>query len=155
MYTSTYDRGRDGGRAGHQGTGRTEPRAHRRDSLPAVPRARLRRVGVAELMAAAGFTHGGFYKHFGSKADLIAEASASGLSQTAARSEGVAAAEFVETYVSQELRDGRAEGCTIAGHAPCSGVTVPDWSSGGDRSYPCCLRGGSGGGRRSIHRAFR
>ena len=26
-------------------------------------------IGVAELMAAAGFTHGGFYKHFGSKAD--------------------------------------------------------------------------------------
>ena len=71
-------------------------------------------VGVAELMAAAGFTHGGFYKHFDSKADLIAEASASGLSQTAARSEGVAAAEFVETYFSQEHRDGRADGCTIA-----------------------------------------
>ena len=27
-------------------------------------------VGVADLMAAAGFTHGGFYKHFRSKADL-------------------------------------------------------------------------------------
>jgi len=33
-------------------------------------------VGVADLMAAAGFTHGGFYKHFNSKADLMAEASA-------------------------------------------------------------------------------
>src|SRR5471030_3118261 len=30
-------------------------------------------VGVADLMAAAGFTHGGFYKHFRSKADLVAE----------------------------------------------------------------------------------
>jgi len=28
-------------------------------------------VSVADLMAAAGFTHGGFYKHFGSKADLV------------------------------------------------------------------------------------
>ncbi|MER6186056.1 TetR family transcriptional regulator [Streptomyces sp. NPDC001652] len=71
-------------------------------------------VGVAELMAAAGFTHGGFYKHFRSKADLMAEASASGLSQTAARTEGVDPAEFVENYVSREHRDGRSDGCTIA-----------------------------------------
>ncbi|MFJ2967514.1 TetR/AcrR family transcriptional regulator [Streptomyces collinus] len=71
-------------------------------------------VGVAELMAAAGFTHGGFYKHFRSKADLMAEASASGLSQTAARTEGMDPAEFVESYVSREHRDGRGDGCTIA-----------------------------------------
>ncbi len=31
-------------------------------------------VSVAEVMAAAGLTHGGFYGHFGSKDDLIAEA---------------------------------------------------------------------------------
>ncbi|MET7726777.1 TetR/AcrR family transcriptional regulator [Streptomyces mirabilis] len=71
-------------------------------------------VGVAELMAAAGFTHGGFYKHFRSKADLMAEASASGLSRTAARAEGLDAAEFVEYYVSREHRDERGDGCTIA-----------------------------------------
>lgn len=71
-------------------------------------------VGVAELMAAAGFTHGGFYKHFRSKADLMAEASASGLSQTAARAEGLDPAEFVESYVCREHRDGRGDGCTIA-----------------------------------------
>ncbi|MEH0525002.1 TetR family transcriptional regulator [Streptomyces stelliscabiei] len=71
-------------------------------------------VGVAELMAAAGFTHGGFYKHFRSKADLMAEASASGLSQIAARTEGPGLTEFVESYVSREHRDGRGDGCTIA-----------------------------------------
>ncbi|WP_338682025.1 TetR family transcriptional regulator [Streptomyces acidiscabies] len=71
-------------------------------------------VGVAELMAAAGFTHGGFYKHFRSKADLMAEASASGLSQVAARAEGLGPAEFVERYVSREHRDGRGDGCTVA-----------------------------------------
>jgi TetR/AcrR family transcriptional repressor of nem operon len=31
-------------------------------------------VGVAELMRAAGLTHGGFYAHFGSKEALIADA---------------------------------------------------------------------------------
>lgn len=31
-------------------------------------------VGVAEVMADAGFTHGGFYNHFTSKAELVLEA---------------------------------------------------------------------------------
>lgn len=71
-------------------------------------------VGVAELMAAAGFTHGGFYKHFRSKADLIAEAAACGFSQTAARSEGVDIADFITAYMSRQHRDTRSDGCTLA-----------------------------------------
>ena len=71
-------------------------------------------VGVADLMAAAGFTHGGFYKHFGSKADLMAEATACGIAQTTALSEGVDAPTFVRHYLSREHRDARATGCTMA-----------------------------------------
>lgn len=71
-------------------------------------------VGVADLMAAAGFTHGGFYKQFGSKADLMAESTACGIAQTAALAEGVDAATFVSHYLSREHRDGRATGCTMA-----------------------------------------
>jgi TetR/AcrR family transcriptional repressor of nem operon len=71
-------------------------------------------VGVADLMAAAGFTHGGFYKHFGSKADLMAESTARGIAQTTALSEGVEAPTFVRHYLSREHRDGRATGCTMA-----------------------------------------
>jgi len=71
-------------------------------------------VGVADLMAAAGFTHGGFYKHFGSKADLMAESAACGLAQTAALSAGVSAPDFVRGYVSRRHRDARARGCTMA-----------------------------------------
>ncbi len=41
-------------------------------------------VGVADLMQAAGLTHGGFYNHFASKEALIAEASAKGFAQTSA-----------------------------------------------------------------------
>jgi len=33
-------------------------------------------TGLAELMKAAGLTHGGFYKHFSSKDQLVAEATA-------------------------------------------------------------------------------
>src|SRR5882757_5405430 len=36
-------------------------------------------VSVADLMKAAGFTHGGFYNHFPSKEALAAEAASSGL----------------------------------------------------------------------------
>lgn len=71
-------------------------------------------VGVASLMAAAGFTHGGFYKQFGSKADLIAEAAAVGLEETADRTRGVSPAEFLGRYLSREHRDAPADGCTLA-----------------------------------------
>ncbi|CRM81141.1 Potential acrAB operon repressor [Pseudomonas sp. 24 E 13] len=71
-------------------------------------------VGVADLMAAAGFTHGGFYKHFGSKADLMAEASANSLAQSLAGAEKLSVKDFIDLYVSREHRDGRATGCTMA-----------------------------------------
>lgn len=71
-------------------------------------------VGVAELMAAAGFTHGGFYKHFRSKADLMAETAASGLSQSLAMTGDMDPAKFVNIYLSRAHRDGRSAGCTMA-----------------------------------------
>ncbi|MGE8673247.1 MAG: TetR family transcriptional regulator [Achromobacter kerstersii] len=71
-------------------------------------------VGVAELMAAAGFTHGGFYKHFRSKADLMAETAASGLSQSLAMTGQMDLAKFINVYVSRAHRDGRGAGCTMA-----------------------------------------
>lgn len=71
-------------------------------------------VGIADLMATAGFTHGGFYKHFGSKADLMAEAATCGFAQSAAKAEGVDPVAFVEHYLSREHRDVRGEGCTMA-----------------------------------------
>lgn len=71
-------------------------------------------VGVADLMAAAGFTHGGFYKHFGSKADLMAESAACGISKTLERTQAVDAAQFFDFYVSRQHRDSRDAGCTLA-----------------------------------------
>ncbi|WHS58130.1 TetR family transcriptional regulator [Pseudomonas sp. G2-4] len=71
-------------------------------------------VGVADLMAAAGFTHGGFYKHFGSKADLMAEASANSLTQSLISAEALSIQDFIDVYVSRDHRDGRATGCTMA-----------------------------------------
>lgn len=71
-------------------------------------------VGVADLMAAAGFTHGGFYRQFGSKTDLMAESAVCGISQTAALTETLDLPTFVEHYISRKHRDARSKGCTMA-----------------------------------------
>lgn len=71
-------------------------------------------VGVADLMGAAGFTHGGFYKHFASKADLMAESAACAISKTLERTQAVDAAQFFDFYVSRKHRDSRDAGCTLA-----------------------------------------
>lgn len=71
-------------------------------------------VGIADLMAAAGFTQGGFYKHFRSKTDLMAESANCGMMQSAALTVGASASEFVKVYLSREHRDNRAAGCTMA-----------------------------------------
>ncbi len=40
-------------------------------------------TGLADLMAAAGLTHGGFYRHFDSKQQLVSDACAAALTTTA------------------------------------------------------------------------
>lgn len=71
-------------------------------------------VSVADLMAAAGFTHGGFYKHFRSKADLMSEAAACGFAQMDAKSSNAERAALVRSYLSREHRDAPGDGCTLA-----------------------------------------
>ena len=75
--------------------------------------------GVAEIMQAAGLTHGGFYKHFASRDDLIAEA-AERAYEAADRTvhELTDDAEdplgaFVDWYVSAHHRDDRGAGCPV------------------------------------------
>ncbi|EGI75493.1 TetR/AcrR family transcriptional regulator [Hylemonella gracilis] len=71
-------------------------------------------VSVADLMVAAGLTHGGFYKHFGSKADLMTEATAQGLVAKMSEYQDLDTAEFIARYLSREHRDERGDGCTMA-----------------------------------------
>ncbi len=81
-------------------------------------------VSVAELMNAAGFTHGGFYNHFPSKEALAASAALAGLQRSnailtetlrdQAGSDHSALWPFIEAYLSSAHRDNRADGCTIA-----------------------------------------
>jgi TetR/AcrR family transcriptional repressor of nem operon len=72
-------------------------------------------VSVAEVMKAAGLTHGGFYGHFGSKDDLIAQTLAHVLVADAGGGGDFRA--YVASYLSPRHRDNAAGGCPTAGLA--------------------------------------
>jgi TetR/AcrR family transcriptional repressor of nem operon len=69
-------------------------------------------VTVAEVMGAAGLTHGGFYGHFASKEELIAEALAYTLARAPGTDRDLAA--YADAYLSPAHRDNRAGGCAFA-----------------------------------------
>lgn len=69
-------------------------------------------VTVAEVMKAAGLTHGGFYGHFGSKDDLVAQTLAHVLAADAGGGGDLRA--YVEDYLSPRHRDNCAGGCPTA-----------------------------------------
>src|SRR5215471_238791 len=79
-------------------------------------------AGLARLMRAAGLTHGGFYRHFASKDQLVAEACSqavlsltSGLeSQIEGKPPDQALPLLVGKYVSRSHRDQPATGCVVA-----------------------------------------
>ncbi|MEU7649243.1 TetR/AcrR family transcriptional regulator [Streptomyces huasconensis] len=80
------------------------------------------RVTVPEAMASAGLTHGGFYRHFTSKDDLLAQALAAAFTERRAAMDQIAdepappdAASardaFLATYLSELHRDHPGDGC--------------------------------------------
>jgi TetR/AcrR family transcriptional repressor of nem operon len=72
-------------------------------------------VSVAEVMQAAGLTHGGFYGHFGSKDDLVAQTLAHVLALDAGGGGDLRA--YLDAYLSPRHRDNAADGCPTAGLA--------------------------------------
>jgi TetR/AcrR family transcriptional repressor of nem operon len=88
--------------------------------------ARIRRdgvqgTGVADLMRDAGLTHGGFYRHFGSRDDLVAEAVEAALAHGSRRAEAAARlggpealAMTIDAYLSPLHRDKPETGCAVA-----------------------------------------
>jgi TetR/AcrR family transcriptional regulator, transcriptional repressor for nem operon len=99
------------------------------DRILDIAAARLRRDGidglaVAELMREAGLTHGGFYRHFGSRDQLVAEAAQRALTRGSEWT--IAAGKFggqrgydalVDGYLSPWHRDHPESGCGVAGVA--------------------------------------
>src|SRR5262249_44688906 len=89
---------------------------------PAAIRSKgVERVGVAEVMAGAGLTHGGFYAHFKSKDALLTEAIsymfdaayAGFLRHTEGRTPADALSNYIDAYLETSHRDDRAHGCPI------------------------------------------
>lgn len=91
-------------------------------------------ISLADLMKDLKLTHGGFYKHFGSRDELVTEALALALKQSgeAMRQHGLGQNKpdltaFVEFYLDETHRDGRATGCAVAalaGDAPRKSASV-------------------------------
>ncbi|WP_434386653.1 TetR/AcrR family transcriptional regulator [Melittangium boletus] len=102
-----------------------EDKAESHEHIVRVAAARFREagvdgVGVAELMKEAGLTHGGFYRHFASREELVAEAVERALSDGSARALSVLTgtarnplAALVDAYLSAVHRDQLASSCAV------------------------------------------
>jgi AcrR family transcriptional regulator len=74
-------------------------------------------IGVADVMARAGLTHGGFYSHFKSKEELVRAALEEAASKSRLRkiaAEGGTLEDIVRWYLRPEHRDAPERGCAIA-----------------------------------------
>jgi len=71
-------------------------------------------VTVAQIMKAAGLTHGAFYGHFASKEDLVAAAFAHALDGRAASAEIDGLADYAAVYLSPEHLASVGGGCLFA-----------------------------------------
>src|ERR1700676_1087942 len=78
-------------------------------------------VGIAELMQEAGLTVGGFYKHFDSRDDLVAEAVSSGFGSRQRKVDAAASggqpltyAKLIDDYLSEAHRNNPGSGCVFS-----------------------------------------
>ena len=86
-----------------------------------IRRDRDQRGQRRRLMAEAGLTHGGFYRHFESRDELVAEAVESALAHGSKRSNAAAEtggsdalAAIIDGYLSRLHRDKPETGCAVA-----------------------------------------
>jgi TetR/AcrR family transcriptional repressor of nem operon len=103
-----------------------EHKQETRDRIVHAASRRFRRggaaVGIAQLMKALKMTHGGFYRHFRSKDDLLVHALARGFEEMGGRmSAAIAKAPagqelevIIETYLSERHCADAAGGCPVA-----------------------------------------
>src|SRR6266850_1871705 len=81
----------------------------------------LAKVGIAELMKEAGLTVGGFYKHFDSRDDLVAEAVGSALGTWKRQVDAAASGgppltyeKLIDNYLNEAHRDDPGTGCAYS-----------------------------------------
>ena len=124
------------------------------DSIVAIAATRFRELGldglsVAAIMQEAGLTHGGFYSHFHSRDDLVAQALAHAFAEDEARllramkrRGGPSLDTFLDVYLSPTHRDTPGQGCTlaaVAGEAARKGSVVKDLFSARMEGYSARL----------------
>lgn len=80
-------------------------------------------VSVSEVMKAAGLTHGGFYGHFSSKDDLIAQTLTHALAADSVGKDEFSG--FVSSYLAPRHRDNASGGCPTAGLAAAIRYQTP------------------------------
>jgi TetR/AcrR family transcriptional repressor of nem operon len=105
------------------------PAEHKEETRERIVQAASRRfrragagVGIGQLMKTLKMTHGGFYRHFKSKDDLVVQALAKGFQEMRARmAAGIAKAPpgrelevIIETYLSEQHCADAADGCPVA-----------------------------------------
>ena len=99
-------------------------KAENHDRIVRVAAARFREIGVdgigvADLMKEADLTHGGFYRHFASRDDMVGEAIARALQDgeraidAVANNSRASLAMLVDGYRSAAHRDGLATSCAV------------------------------------------
>ena len=104
-----------------------EEAAETRRTIVKTAASRFRKHGIAEtgladLMGAAGLTHGGFYRHFDSKDRLVAEAATAAfasasddIEETASKARrGKVLRAVADRYLRSEHRSNVAHGCPLA-----------------------------------------
>ena len=105
------------------GHSRADKREHH-DTIVGLAASRFRedgldRVGVADLMHDAGLTHGGFYRHFESRDELVAEGVERALHDGGQAMAAVAEsphdplAAVIDAYLSVAHRDNLATSCAV------------------------------------------
>jgi TetR/AcrR family transcriptional repressor of nem operon len=71
-------------------------------------------VNVGRLMAEAGLTHGGFYRHFASKDELMRLALEKAMADQQQWAATQTEASLIDGYLSPQHRDDPGHGCTMA-----------------------------------------
>jgi TetR/AcrR family transcriptional regulator, transcriptional repressor for nem operon len=116
--------------AGHQRIVTEASRLLRRRGVEAT--------GVAEVMTAAGLTHGGFYRHFANKQALTAAAVDAAFEEILGRLDATVATAYDAFYLSEAHLRHPERGCPIA-------------ALGGDFArQPAALKRGFGAGLRRV-----
>lgn len=87
-------------------------------------------VNIADLMKAAGLTHGSFYNHFESKQGLVAECILHAASQSLEKMQSYPSTDtghknYIKAYLSEAHRDDPGNGCLMSALASEIGRELP------------------------------